>query len=66
MAFEREYLFEKNLQGPLAMLKQARDLRSRAPGDGERSRPRVPASSRSELVTALAGMVMACNEEVRP
>jgi hypothetical protein len=33
--------------------------------DGERSRPRVPTSCRAELVTVLAEMVMACNEEVR-
>ena len=33
--------------------------------DGERSGQLVPASHRAELVTVLAGMVMACNEEVR-
>lgn len=35
--------------------------------DGERSTAaRVPASQRTELVAVLAGMVMACSEEVRP
>jgi hypothetical protein len=34
--------------------------------DGQRSSPQVPASHRAELVAVLAGMVMACSEEVRP
>ena len=49
-----------------ALEPRPRQLPCQPSRDGERSAPALSGAHRAELVTVLAGMAMACSEEVTP